>query len=73
MRGFENKGEIQMKKTEKTVNEGRRGFLKLAATGAPAAALTAVTGQKAAAEVESEGAGLRKTAHVEAYLKSARF
>ncbi len=63
-----------MKTTEKPVDEGRRGFLKLAATGAPAAALTAVTGQEAAAaDVEPEGAGLRKTAHVKAYLDSARF
>jgi hypothetical protein len=60
--------------TEKPIDESRRGFLKLAATGAPVAALTAVAGQEVAAEeAEPEGAGLRKTAHVKAYLESARF
>lgn len=60
-------------KPEKT-DEGRRSFLKLAAVSAPAAAATA-TGTTAAdaAEPEAEGTGLRKTAHVKAYLDSARF
>ncbi len=55
-------------------NEGRRSFLKLAALSAPAAAATAVgAGEAEAAPEESAGTGLRKTAHVEAYLASARF
>ncbi len=61
-------------KSDKT-DEGRRGFLKLAAFSAPAAAATAAgTGKAdAAAEEERPGAGLRKTEHVKAYLASARF
>lgn len=67
-------GRTTMAKTEKQVVESRRGFLKLAVTAAPAVAVTAVTGQEAAAEeAEPQGAGLRKTAHVKAYLESARF
>jgi len=63
-----------MSKAEKATDESRRGFLKLAATAAPAAAMTAVVGQEAsAADSDKEGAGLRKTAHVQAYLDSARF
>ncbi len=60
-------------KPEKT-DEGRRSFLKLAAVSAPAAAVTAAgTTAAEAAEPEAEGKGLRKTAHVKAYLDSARF
>lgn len=63
-----------MAKTQKPTDEGRRNFLKLAATAAPAAAVTAVAGGEAeASEAPGEGAGLRKTPHVEAYLASARF
>lgn len=63
-----------MAKSEKPVDQSRRGFLKLATTAAPAAAMTAVAGQEAAAEeAEPQGNGLRKTAHVKAYLDSARF
>lgn len=63
-----------MTKTDQKTDEGRRSFLKLAAVSAPAAAATAVTGQEAAAaEAEPEGSGLRNTAHVKAYLDSARF
>jgi hypothetical protein len=63
-----------MKKPEQPANEERRTFLKLAATAAPAAAVTAVSGTEAAAEdLATEGKGLRKTAHVQAYLDSARF
>lgn len=55
-------------------DEGRRNFLKLATVAAPATALTAVTTTQAAAETLQEaGDGLRKTAHVNAYLESARF
>ena len=53
---------------------GRRDFIKLAAAGAPLAAVAAVSGGEAqAAQAAEPKAGLRKTAHVEAYLKSARF
>ena len=63
-----------VKTTQQKPDKGRRNFLKFAAVSAPAAAATAVTGTKAdAAEVEPEGTGLRETAHVKAYLKSARF
>lgn len=55
-------------------DEKRRGFLKLAAFSAPAAAATAIgSGEAGAAEEETAGTGLRKTAHVKAYLASARF
>jgi len=65
-----------MTKREDPHKTGRRGFLKLAAAGAPLAAVTAATGGQARAEADTEApkaTGLRKTAHVEAYLKSARF
>ena len=58
--------------TEKT-DEGRRGFLKLAAVGAPAAAAAAVVSTDEAEAAVEQGEGLRKTAHVKAYLESARF
>ena len=58
---------------ERDVNEGRRGFLKLASLAAPAAAVTAATGGEAEAEEAPQGAGLRKTAHVKKYLETARF
>ena len=53
----------------------RRDFLKLAATGAPAAAAVAVTGGTAAAAgpEAASGEGLRRTEHVNRYLESARF
>ncbi|ARE41851.1 hypothetical protein RGUI_3710 [Rhodovulum sp. P5] len=55
-------------------DKGRRTFLALAATAAPAVAVTAVSGTEAeAAEDTPEVTGLRKTAHVRAYLDSARF
>lgn len=59
----------------KTANEGRRNFLKLAAVAGPVAASTALgtAPAEAATEAEPEGTGLRKTAHVKAYLDSARF
>ncbi len=59
--------------TEKT-DEGRRSFLKLATVAAPAVAAAAVvTTDEAEAAPETQGEGLRKTAHVKAYLDSARF
>ena len=60
-------------KKEKTA-PSRRDFLKLAGTGAPAAAVAlAISGTDAeAAEVEA-GSGLRKTEHVKKYLETARF
>lgn len=55
-------------------DQGRRGFLKLAAVAAPVTAITSVKGEQAqAAALEEAGTGLRKTAHVKAYLDSARF
>ena len=54
--------------------ESRRDFLKLAGTAAPAAVAAAVVApEKAEADELHAGEGLRKTPHVEAYLKSARF
>ncbi|MEO1494215.1 MAG: twin-arginine translocation pathway signal protein [Pseudomonadota bacterium] len=53
----------------------RRDFLKLAATGAPVAAVAAVsgaTGAEAAVE-ERAGEGLRVTEHTKKYYESARF
>ena len=61
-----------MKETSKAAN--RRDFLKLAGASAPAAAIAMTAGGAEAEEVaEVAGAGLRKTPHVEAYLKTARF
>ncbi|MEO0912203.1 MAG: twin-arginine translocation pathway signal protein [Pseudomonadota bacterium] len=52
----------------------RRGFLKLAGTSAPAAVAAMAAGSEAVADTaEPEGEGLRKTAHVKAYLETARF
>ncbi|MEM0946616.1 MAG: twin-arginine translocation pathway signal protein [Pseudomonadota bacterium] len=63
-----------MKKDTSKADEGRRSFLKLAAVSAPVAAATAVTGEQAeAADSEPQGSGMRNTAHVKAYLDSARF
>lgn len=62
-----------MAEEKKTADEGRRSFLKLAAVSAPVAAATAVTGEQAEASEEPQGTGLRETAHVKAYLDSARF
>jgi len=60
--------------TDTKADASRRDFLKLGAAAAPAAAVVAATGTQAAAvEVEDAGTGLRKTAHVKAYLESARF
>lgn len=63
-----------MAKKEVPSDVGRRNFLKLAATAAPVAVVTAVSGGEAnAASPEVESKGLRKTPHVQAYLDSARF
>ena len=54
--------------------ESRRDFLKLAATGAPVAAVAAVAGTDADAAVEEvAGEGLRMTEHTRKYYDSARF
>lgn len=58
----------------KNATSTRRDFLKLAATGAPAAAAAAVVGSAAEAAVEEPTSlGLKKTEHVKKYLDSARF
>ena len=63
-----------MPDTKKPADEGRRNFLKLAATAAPAAAAAAVTGETAeAAEATASSGGLPNTEHVKKYLDSARF
>ncbi|MBY8977840.1 twin-arginine translocation signal domain-containing protein [Rhodobacteraceae bacterium NNCM2] len=52
----------------------RRDFLKLAATGAPVAAVATVAGGPLqAAEPEADTASYRETEHVRKYLDSARF
>jgi hypothetical protein len=52
----------------------RRDFLKLAATGAPVAAVAAVAGTDAEAAIEdAAGEGLRNTEHTKKYYDSARF
>lgn len=59
---------------DKPKDDGRRSFLKLAAVAGPAAAAATVAGGAGeASEATSEGTGLRKTPHVQAYLDSARF
>ena len=63
-----------MAKNEKPTDQGRRGFLKLAATGAPVAAVATLAGAEAdATEASQPGSALQDTAHVRAYLASARF
>jgi len=60
--------------SDDTKGATRRDFLKIAATGAPAAAVVAVAGGSEAAAAPAPGsAGLRRTAHVEKYLETARF
>ena len=57
---------------DKTAN--RRDFLKLAATGAPVAAVAAATGTTVqAGEIEEHSDSYRETEHVRKYLESARF
>lgn len=50
----------------------RRDFLKLAALGAPATAASVIVAPAAQA-AQPSGDGYRETAHVRAYLASARF
>ena len=58
----------------KTAETGRRDFLKLAGLAPAAAAVAATAPETAAAEtVETASEGLRRTAHVEKYLETARF
>ncbi|MEL6746621.1 MAG: hypothetical protein AAFO79_02235 [Pseudomonadota bacterium] len=60
-------------KSEKTTGS-RRDVLKMLGLGAPAMAATVVaTGSTAAAKEAPSSLGLRKTAHVEKYLETARF
>ncbi len=59
---------------ERKADASRRDFLKLAGAAAPAAVAAVVAAPDAAeASDEMQTEGLRKTPHVEAYLKSARF
>jgi hypothetical protein len=52
----------------------RRDFLKLAATGAPVAAVATVAGTDSAeAAVQDAGEGMRATEHTKKYYESARF
>ena len=53
---------------------GRRDFLKLAATGAPAVAvMTATAGEAEAAAPDLSSDRMQDTAHTRAYYDSARF
>ena len=71
--GLDNE-EMAMSQEKQAAGSSRRDFLKMASLSAPAAAAVAVTSQEAAAEIpDSAGDGLRDTAHVRAYLESARF
>lgn len=65
---------VKKTEAEATANEGRRNFLKLATTAAPAAvAAAALTGTATEAEAQAPGQGLQDTAHTRAYFASARF
>lgn len=59
---------------DKKVGENRRDFLKLAATGAPVAAVAAVAAPKSAeAALPTDETRLQDTEHTRKYLESARF
>ena len=61
---------------ERDAASNRRDFLRLASLGAAAAGAASATGAQAAtglAVEEVAGDGYRETAHVKAYLDSARF
>ncbi len=58
---------------EEKAASSRRDFLKLATVTAPAVAVAGVTGAGQAEAAPAEGAGYRRTEHVDKYLKSARF
>lgn len=64
-----------MSKTTGKPSQGRRDFLKLASTAAPAAiAAVAMGGTEAeAAETGQKKSGLQDTAHTRAFYESARF
>ena len=63
-----------VKDHQQVPGNGRRDFLRMAATAVPAAAATALVGGEAdAVEAGPKSAGLRRTRHVEAYLDTARF
>ena len=64
-----------MSEKEKEGATSRRDFLKLASVSAPAAvAATALATTEAEAETARTGeGGMRDTAHIRAYLDSARF
>ena len=52
----------------------RRDFLKLAATGAPVAAVAAIAAPDSAeAEIADAGEGLRPTEHARKFYETARF
>lgn len=59
----------------KMAKPGRRDFLKMAGTAAPAAVALAATGgaQAAPAEPDLSANTMQDTAHTRAYLKSAKF
>lgn len=59
---------------DKKIGENRRDFLKLAATGAPVAAIAAVAAPKSAeAALPTDDTRLQDTEHTRKYLESARF
>lgn len=59
---------------DKKVGENRRDFLKLAATGAPVAAVAAVAApQSAEAALPTDETRLQDTEHTRKYLETARF
>ncbi|MDG1207821.1 MAG: twin-arginine translocation signal domain-containing protein [Paracoccaceae bacterium] len=59
---------------DKKVGENRRDFLKLAATGAPVAAVAAVVAPKSAeAALPTDETRLQDTEHTRKYLETARF
>lgn len=58
--------------TDKTTDESRRGFLKMAAT-APVAAAATAAGTEAATAEAAPGSALPDTEHTRTYYASARF
>ncbi|MFK7753011.1 MAG: ubiquinol-cytochrome c reductase iron-sulfur subunit N-terminal domain-containing protein [Sedimentitalea sp.] len=60
--------------TKKEDGASRRDFLKMATTTAPAAVAAAAVGTSAqAADLPTDETRLQDTAHIRAYLESARF
>ena len=63
-----------MAKNEEAGIKGRRDFLKLATTAAPAAVVAATVGASATeAEAATPKSGMQDTEHTRAYFASARF